>query len=86
MSSALSVRDATPGDAAAVRGVAQASWRDTYRDIFELLSESTIAMICGNGGDAAESRGESLELTAAFCSTQLVRASSQSWMTALEVS
>jgi hypothetical protein len=35
----------------------------SYRDIFELLSESTIAMICGNGGDA-ESRGESLELTA----------------------
>jgi ribosomal-protein-alanine N-acetyltransferase len=35
VSSALSVRDATPGDAAAVRGVAQASWRDTYRDIFE---------------------------------------------------
>ena len=35
MSAPLSVRDATPGDAAAIRRVAQASWRDTYRDIFE---------------------------------------------------
>ncbi|KAI7976151.1 hypothetical protein EIK77_002004 [Talaromyces pinophilus] len=32
----------------------------SYRDIFELLSESTITMICGNGGDAVS--GESLEL------------------------
>lgn len=31
----VTVRDATPGDAAAIRLVAQASWRDTYRDIFE---------------------------------------------------
>jgi [ribosomal protein S5]-alanine N-acetyltransferase len=31
----LTVRDATPGDAEAIRRVAQASWRDTYRDIFE---------------------------------------------------
>jgi hypothetical protein len=33
----------------------------SYRDIFELLSESTITMICGNSGDAV-SGGESLEL------------------------
>jgi hypothetical protein len=39
------------------------SQASSYRDIFELLSESTIAMICGNGGDA-ESRGEDLELAA----------------------
>ncbi|EEA19007.1 conserved hypothetical protein [Talaromyces marneffei ATCC 18224] len=32
----------------------------SYRDIFELLSESTITMICGNGGDAVS--GESVEL------------------------
>ncbi|KUL84535.1 hypothetical protein ZTR_08742 [Talaromyces verruculosus] len=32
----------------------------SYRDIFELLSESTITMICGNGGDAVS--GETLEL------------------------
>lgn len=31
----VTVRDATPGDAAAIERVAQASWRDTYRDIFE---------------------------------------------------
>jgi len=35
MSSPVSVRDATPGDAVAIGRVAQASWRDTYRDIFE---------------------------------------------------
>jgi ribosomal protein S18 acetylase RimI-like enzyme len=35
MSSPVTVRDATPDDAAAIRRVAQASWRDTYRDIFE---------------------------------------------------
>lgn len=35
----------------------------SYRDIFELLSESTISMICGNGGDTV-SAGESLELAA----------------------
>ena len=35
MSSPISMRDATPGDASAIRHVAQASWRDTYRDIFE---------------------------------------------------
>ena len=35
MTSPISVRDATPGDAAAIRRVAQASSRDTYRDIFE---------------------------------------------------
>ena len=29
------VRDATPGDADAIARVARASWRDTYRDIFE---------------------------------------------------
>jgi hypothetical protein len=33
----------------------------SYRDIFELLSESTITMICGDGGDAV-SGGDSLEL------------------------
>ena len=35
MSSPATVRDATPSDAVAIRRVAQASWRDTYRDIFE---------------------------------------------------
>ena len=30
----MKVRDATPVDAAAVRRVAQASWRETYREIF----------------------------------------------------
>ena len=35
MRSPLTVRDATPEDAAAIGLVAQASWRDTYRDIFE---------------------------------------------------
>ncbi len=35
MRSPIAVRDATPSDAAAVQRVAQASWRDTYRDIFE---------------------------------------------------
>jgi len=35
MSSPVTVRDATPGDAGAIGRVAQASWRDTYRDIFE---------------------------------------------------
>jgi ribosomal protein S18 acetylase RimI-like enzyme len=35
MSSPITVRDATPDDAPAIRRVAQASWRDTYRDIFE---------------------------------------------------
>ena len=35
MSSPVRVRDATPGDAVAIGRVAQASWRDTYRDIFE---------------------------------------------------
>ncbi|OKL56596.1 hypothetical protein UA08_08175 [Talaromyces atroroseus] len=35
----------------------------SYRDIFELLSESTITMICGNGG-ATVSGGESSELAA----------------------
>ncbi len=29
------VRDARPGDAAAIERVARASWTDTYRDIFE---------------------------------------------------
>jgi ribosomal protein S18 acetylase RimI-like enzyme len=32
---AVSVRDATPADAAAIETVARASWSDTYRDIFE---------------------------------------------------
>jgi [ribosomal protein S5]-alanine N-acetyltransferase len=32
---ALTVRDATPGDAPAIARVARASWRETYRDIFE---------------------------------------------------
>ena len=31
----VTVRDATDEDASAIRRVAQASWRDTYRDIFE---------------------------------------------------
>ncbi len=31
----VAVRDAAPDDAAAISQVAQASWRDTYRDIFE---------------------------------------------------
>ncbi len=35
MSSPVTVRDATNEDASAIRRVAQASWRDTYRDIFE---------------------------------------------------
>ena len=35
MTSPIAVRDATAGDAAAIRRVAQGSWRDTYRDIFE---------------------------------------------------
>ena len=35
MSPPVSVRDATAGDAVAIGRVAQASWRDTYRDIFE---------------------------------------------------
>ena len=35
MSSPIAVRDATPGDAADIQRVARASWRDTYRDIFE---------------------------------------------------
>ena len=29
------VRDATPADAEAIAGVARASWRETYRDIFD---------------------------------------------------
>jgi [ribosomal protein S5]-alanine N-acetyltransferase len=33
--SPLSVRDATPSDAAAIARVARASWGETYRDIFE---------------------------------------------------
>ncbi|MBA2632370.1 MAG: GNAT family N-acetyltransferase [Chloroflexi bacterium] len=35
MRSPISVRDATPGDAAAIGRVARASWRETYRDILE---------------------------------------------------
>lgn len=35
MSTPLAVRDATPEDAAAIARVARASWRDTYRGIFE---------------------------------------------------
>ena len=31
----VAVRDARPEDAAAIERVAQASWRDTYRDVFE---------------------------------------------------
>ncbi|MGH2429262.1 MAG: GNAT family N-acetyltransferase [Candidatus Limnocylindria bacterium] len=34
VSRAVQVRDATPSDSAAIRRVAQASWRETYRDIF----------------------------------------------------
>ncbi len=35
MSSPVTVRQAVPADAEAIARVAQASWRDTYRDIFE---------------------------------------------------
>ena len=35
MRSAVTVRTAEPSDAEAIERVAQASWRDTYRDIFE---------------------------------------------------
>jgi len=35
VSSPLTVRDAGPGDAVAIARVARASWRETYRDIFE---------------------------------------------------
>lgn len=35
MTSRLAVRDAAPADAAAIARVANASWRETYRDIFE---------------------------------------------------
>jgi ribosomal protein S18 acetylase RimI-like enzyme len=35
MSAPVAVREASPADAEAIARVARASWRDTYRDIFE---------------------------------------------------
>ena len=46
----LSVRNAQPGDAAAIRMVAQAAWRDTYAG---LLSAATIEAFLERGGRVA---------------------------------
>lgn len=47
----LTVRDATPGDAAAIARVARASWRETYRDIFEpAFIEDFLARAYGEDG------------------------------------
>ena len=54
MSSPATVRDATIEDALAIRGVAQASWRDTYRDIFE--PEFIEAFLDRNYSEAALAR------------------------------
>ena len=62
MSSPVTVRDATSDDAAAIGRVAQASWRDTYRDIFEpefiedFLARNYNEAALARAADAAASR------------------------------
>lgn len=51
MTSPLTVRNATPGDAGAIARVARASWRETYRDIFEpAFIEDFLARAYGEDG------------------------------------
>jgi ribosomal protein S18 acetylase RimI-like enzyme len=70
MSAPIAVRDATPGDAAAIRRVAQASWRDTYRDIFEpafiegFLARNYSEAALASAAEAATTRDEAAFLVA----------------------
>ena len=70
MSSPVTVRDATSDDAAAIGRVAQASWRDTYRDIFEpefiegFLARNYSVAALASAAEAAATRDESAFLVA----------------------
>ena len=67
MRTPATVRDAAPDDAAAISRVAQASWRDTYRDIFEpSFIEDFLARNYDEAGLARAAEAAASQETAAF--------------------
>ncbi len=67
MRTPATVRDAAPGDAAAISRVARASWRDTYRDIFEpSFIEDFLARNYNEAALARAAKAAASQETAAF--------------------